>query len=112
MYDFRTVELTTNLITFTKLTIQSLSTLAISTERPPTRPPNPERPPTIQVTVQEPKIQILEIGETVQLTCSGYYIVDRVSISQTNTKHIFLSGQFRYMVEPMVSKYYEIYFSW
>lgn len=51
------------------------------TERPVTRPPiNPPDKPTIKVTVQEPKIQIVEIGETVRLTCSGYYIVDRVSI--------------------------------
>lgn len=48
-------------------------TNVIAAERPPVTPP------TISVTITSPIMQIVEFGQTVRLTCSGYSIVNRVS---------------------------------
>lgn len=41
----------------------------------------PEQPkkPNITVTVSSPVLQIVEVGNTVRLACTGYHIIDRVS---------------------------------
>lgn len=45
--------------------------------RPPIQPPS--RPPTIKVVINTPQIKIVEIGETTEFNCNGYYIINNVS---------------------------------
>lgn len=50
-----------------------------TTQRPsfpvyPTRPP-----PSIKVVINTPQIKIVEIGETTEFNCRGYYLINNVS---------------------------------
>uniref|UniRef100_A0A336LPI6 CSON010513 protein n=1 Tax=Culicoides sonorensis TaxID=179676 RepID=A0A336LPI6_CULSO len=49
-------------------------------ERPPIPTRYPPYQPNIRVTIREPKIQIVEKGEQITLTCSGYYIIERTQL--------------------------------
>lgn len=44
---------------------------------PPAVPPI--RPPTIRVEINTPQIKIVEIGETTEFNCHGYYVLNKVS---------------------------------
>lgn len=51
---------------------------------PPTATDRPERPsqrpPSIKVVINSPQIKIVEIGETTQLGCNGYLVLNNVSL--------------------------------
>jgi len=48
------------------------------TPPPPIRPTQ-RPPPSIKVVINTPQIKIVEIGETTQFNCDGYFIVNNVS---------------------------------
>lgn len=58
--------------------------------------PEPEQPkkPNITVTVSSPVLQIVEVGNTVRLSCSGYHTVDRVSIKQCHLWNLIFNNVF------------------
>lgn len=55
---------------------------------PSTQRPAP-RPPTISVVISSPVIQIINVGETVRLPCSGYNKAKRVSVE----REVFFGGK-------------------
>lgn len=56
---------------------------------PPTH--RPPRPPTIAVVINTPTLKIVDIGETTQFGCSGYYLINNVSKLNFNTNmYIFI----------------------
>uniref|UniRef100_W4VRB4 Putative heparan sulfate proteoglycan 2 n=1 Tax=Corethrella appendiculata TaxID=1370023 RepID=W4VRB4_9DIPT len=53
-----------------------------SKQRPITEPPYVDpQTPSIEVVISSPTLQIVEVGESVRLSCSGYYIVNRSPVT-------------------------------
>lgn len=48
-----------------------------TTSRPPVQPPT-RPPPQIKVVINTPQIKIVEIGETTEFNCQGYYLINNV----------------------------------
>ncbi|XP_037037177.1 basement membrane-specific heparan sulfate proteoglycan core protein isoform X11 [Bradysia coprophila] len=56
-------------------------TCSESTYQPPTTHRPRPIPPTIQVIVSSPVLQIVDVGNTVRLSCSGFHIVKKIPIT-------------------------------
>lgn len=49
--------------------------------QPPTTHRPIPTPPTIQVIVSSPVLQIVDVGNTVRLSCSGFHIIKKIPIT-------------------------------
>jgi len=84
-----------------------LCRLDYATQRPTRPPPYPESP-SIVVKISSPTLQIVEVGETIRLSCNGYSVVDRVRalklILIQNRKKL----KFIYLQIPLTIRWYKM----